>query len=50
MTPGDRVNRIEAREVTGATVLAVEGDYALITYDEGGEGWWPVDYLEPIPD
>lgn len=46
MQIGDRVNRIEDREIVGATVIAVDGDNALIAYDEGGEGWWPTDALE----
>ena len=45
MTIDDRVIRIETRETTGATVLAIDGDSALIAYDEGGEGWWPFDAL-----
>jgi hypothetical protein len=45
---GDRVNRIEDREITGATVLEVDRDVALIAYDEGGEGYWSFDSLEKI--
>ena len=37
-----RVNRIEACEITGATVLETDGESVLIAYDEGGEGWWPI--------
>lgn len=50
MQPGDRVNRLEDREVTGATVLSVQdgGDLVEIEYDEGGTGQWPADCLEPI--
>jgi len=45
MTVNDRVIRSEARAITGATILAIEGDNALIEYDEGGVGWWPLDAL-----
>ena len=45
---GDRVNRIEDREVTGATVIAIDGENCEIAYDEGGSGWWPYDALELI--
>jgi hypothetical protein len=52
MQINDRVRRDEARATTGATVLALEGAgaeaVALIAYDEGGEGWWPVAALRPI--
>lgn len=48
MQVGDRVNRIENREIVGATVLAIEGENVLIAYDEGGEGWWPITTLELI--
>jgi len=47
MTTDDRVTRIEARETTGATILAIDGEGALIAYDEGGQGWWPLDALTP---
>ena len=42
MEVGTRVNRLEDREVTGATVLQTDGENVLIVYDEGGEGWWPL--------
>ena len=42
---GDRVNRVEDRETTGATVLETDGENVLITYDDGGTGWWPVSSL-----
>jgi len=48
MTIGDRVNRIEDREIVGATVLLIDGDNVLIEYDEGGQGWWSVDALVMI--
>lgn len=43
---GDRVERIENREVTGATVTAVDAlgpdeIYYALDYDEGGDGSWP---------
>lgn len=47
MKPGDRVNRIDGREIVGATVIEIDGENALIEYDEGGQGWWPLDALEP---
>jgi hypothetical protein len=42
---GDRVERIEDRAVTGATILSIvaretENIFEL-QYDEGGTGWWP---------
>lgn len=37
----DRVNRNEDREVTGATIIAIDGDFCELAYDEGGTGWWP---------
>lgn len=55
---GDRVDRIEDREVTGATVLSIdaaslesvsEPPLYEIAYDEGGGGWWPEDALEAQP-
>ena len=46
---GERVNRIEIREVVGATVIAVDGDNVELAYDEGGTGWWPSDCLAPDP-
>lgn len=45
---GDRVNRIEDREVTGATVISIDGESIEIEYDEGGSGWWPAETLEPL--
>ena len=42
---GDRVQRIEDRDVTAATVIKIEsvGDDTILElqYDEGGTGWWP---------
>ena len=46
MKVGTRVNRLEDREVTGATVLETDGENALIAYDEGGQGWWPIQALQ----
>ena len=51
---GDRVERIEDRDVTGATILSItELDFGSnvieIEYDEGtGTGWWPEDSLRPL--
>jgi len=47
MKIGDRVDRIETRDMTGATVVAVDGENVKIAYDEGGEGWWPRNTLIP---
>lgn len=46
MKPSDRVNRIQNQEPKGATIRLVQGFAALIDYDEGGEGWWPLECLE----
>jgi hypothetical protein len=50
MKVGSRVNRLEYREVTGATTLEIDGENALIEYDEGGRGWWPVNCLELVEE
>ena len=50
MKPNDRVHRIQDQQPTEATVLQVQHDSALIAYDEGGEGWWPVTALTIIDD
>lgn len=53
---GDRVDRIEDRPVTSATIIALsESEYFgtsyELQYDEGGTGWWPENALRPIiPD
>lgn len=49
-TINQRVNRIEDRDITSATVLSIDGDNIEIAYDEGGTGWWPADCLSPILD
>lgn len=47
--PGQRVERLEDRPQVAATVLEVTpAGAALIAYDEGGQGWWPVECLSPI--
>ena len=46
MKVGTRVNRLEDREVTGATVLETDGENVLIEYDEGGQGWWAINALQ----
>ncbi len=42
---GDRVDRIEDRPTTGATIIAIQENGQETTYeleyDEGGSGWWP---------
>ena len=40
---GDIVDRIEDREEVRSKVLEIseDGESMLISYDEGGEGWWP---------
>jgi hypothetical protein len=50
---GDRVDRIEDREVTGATIISIqnldENNISVeLQYDEGGSGWWPVSAIKPI--
>lgn len=49
---GDRVERIEDREITGATVLSIQtvGDETILElqYDEGGTGWWPATSIRPL--
>jgi hypothetical protein len=48
LAPGDRVHRIEARAVIGATVIQIIDDAIEIAYDEGGAGWWPPECLSLI--
>ena len=48
MNVGDKVNRLEDRETTEATVLEIDGENALIEYAEGGLGWWPIETLELV--
>jgi hypothetical protein len=50
MKPLDRVNRIQSAEPTGATILDLRFDIALIEYDEGGQGWWPLNALRKVED
>ena len=54
---GDRVNRIEDRDITAATVIQVlkislpddKDEYSLeLAYDEGGSGWWPSSTVKHI--
>jgi len=49
---GDRVDRIEDHEVTGATIISIQdSDHSIIVelqYDEGGSGWWPLSAIKPI--
>jgi hypothetical protein len=48
MKPQDRVNRLQEQQPTAATVLEVRWDTVLIEYEEGGQGWWPIDRLSII--
>jgi hypothetical protein len=50
MKTNTRVNRLEDRAQTGATVLQVVGGSVLIEYDEGGQGWWPIEALSIVVD
>ena len=50
---GDRVERIEDREVVGATIISIQehenGEISVeLQYDEGGSGWWPTTAIRPI--
>ena len=53
---GERVDRIEDREVTGATIIAIQETInetinetiVELQYDEGGSGWWPTTSIKPI--
>jgi hypothetical protein len=51
---GDRVDRIEDREVTGATIISIQdlGETICVElqYDEGSTGWWPVNCIKPRVD
>ena len=40
---GDVVDRIEDREHVRSKVLEIteDGESMLLSYDEGGQGWWP---------
>jgi len=48
MNIGDRVERIERRDTTGARIVEIDGASARLAYDEGGEGWWPLDALRSV--
>ena len=48
MRPSDRVDRLQGQQPTGATILEIRWDNALIEYDEGGQGWWPLGCLQLI--
>ena len=52
---GDRIKRLEDREIIGGVVLDIqpaatsdENDIAFIAYDEGGSGWWPMDRIVAV--
>lgn len=51
---GQRVDRIEDKEITGATIISIQetGDFTGIElqYDEGSTGWWPVNCIKPRVD
>jgi hypothetical protein len=47
---GDRVERIENREIVGATILSIQQineteTIVELQYDEGGSGWWPINCI-----
>jgi hypothetical protein len=52
---GQKVDRIEDRDITGATILSIQqhdagfDEFATVEllYDEGGTGWWPTSALKP---
>lgn len=49
---GDRVDRIEDREETGATIISIqeigESICVELQYDESDStGWWPVECIKP---
>jgi hypothetical protein len=52
---GQKVDRIENRDVTGATILSIhhygagldEDATVELLYDEGGTGWWPTSAIKP---
>lgn len=50
---GDRVERVEDREIVGATIITIivneDENQIEIEYDEGGTGWWPESCLRPLP-
>lgn len=43
---GIKVHRLEMREQVLATVIETnESGVVLIEYEEGGQGWWPIECL-----
>ena len=48
MKPNTRVNRIQSTDPKGATIVQVHFDTVLLAYDEGGQGWWPINSMEPL--
>ena len=47
LSAGQRVYRSGAFVRCGATVQLVDGDIALVAYDEGGQGYWDATALMP---
>lgn len=53
---GQRVDRIEDREITGATIISIQDEtdpidnvaHLELQYDEGGSGWWTSSCVKPI--
>ena len=45
---GQEVNRVQDAEPKLATIAEIQGDQILLSYSEGGEGWWPIGYIEPL--
>lgn len=51
LIPGSRCNRIEQRPTRAATIISIdEFGNAFIAYEEGGNGWWPIDCLEEVTE
>ena len=50
MKIGTRVDRQEDRKTKSATILEIDGESILIKYDEGGQGWWPLEMLKEKTD
>jgi phage terminase large subunit GpA-like protein len=53
---GQRVDRIEDREITGATIISIQEStdqindttFIELQYDEGGTGWWTAECVRSI--
>lgn len=46
--PGSTVIRANEAPPNRATILSVRGMTVHLQYEEGGEGWWPIDALEEV--